>query len=330
MNAHKFCRRFGMLAALRCTALLAVSALTCAVAEPGATNSGRIAFVGDQSGSFQLYTMNPDGSEMVQITSLAATPFESWSPSFSPDGRRIAFCYGGLDASGNLRTEIYVINVDGSGLTQLTHDGQFDCFSRWSPEGTRIVFGRQDPVTQQLVVATMAADGTDIQEFTTRFWGIGLSGFTADGRHIVWDTQQAGFVSVIWRMDADGAQKVRLTQPELRAGASAPSPDGRHIAFVNNVNSPTALSNSIFVMNLDGTGIHQITRPVGISHDVSENYSPDGTQIVFASDRLSTDGGLDIFTMNADGSNLVRIATGVTVGGCADDNCVTPAWGRKP
>jgi Tol biopolymer transport system component len=64
--------------------------------------------------------------------------------------------------------------------------------------------------------------------------------------------------------------------------------------------------------------------------DVYPNYSPDGAKIVFASDRMSSDGSLDIFTINADGSNLTRIATGVTVGGCADKNCVTPAWGRRP
>ena len=310
-------------------ALATILALATASVAPG-TPAGRIAFVGNQSGSFQLYTMNPDGSDMLQITSLAPTQFESWTPDFSPDGRRIAFCYGNFDNSGALFTEIFTINVDGTGLTQVTHDGLSDCFARWSPDGTRIIFGREDAITQQLVVATMAADGSDIKEFTTPFWGVGSSGFTPDGQHIVWDTQQAGFVSVIWKMDPSGEHKMRLTDPELRAGLSAPSPDGKHIAFLNNVNSPTALTESIFVMNLDGTGIHQITQPVGISHDASENYSPDGTQIVFASDRLSTDGSLDIFTMNADGSNLVRIATGVTVGGCPDDNCVTPAWGRKP
>jgi hypothetical protein len=60
------------------------------------------------------------------------------------------------------------------------------------------------------------------------------------------------------------------------------------------------------------------------------NFSPDGTKIVFESDRMSTDHSLDVFTVNTDGSGLTRIATGVTVGGCADTNCVNPAWGKKP
>jgi Tol biopolymer transport system component len=122
-----------------------------------------------------------------------------------------------------------------------------------------------------------------------------------------------------------------LTQAPIKAGEiSAPSADGKHVVFISNQNTPPALPNTIHVMNLDGTGIKHLTQPIGNSHDVSPNYSFDGTKIVFASDRMSSDGSLDIFTMNADGSGLTRVATGITVGGCADKNCVTPAWGRKP
>jgi len=164
----------------------------------------RIAFVGNQNGSFQLYTVDPDGSNMLQVTNLAATPFETWEPDFSPDGRRLTFCYGTIDSFGNLSTEIYVINVDGSGLTKLTNDGLFDCFPRWSPDGTRIIFGRDVARTQQLVVATMRTDGSDKRELSSPLWGIARSGFTPDGRRILWETQQGGFVSVLWIMNADG------------------------------------------------------------------------------------------------------------------------------
>jgi hypothetical protein len=105
----------------------------------------------------------------------------------------------------------------------------------------------------------------------------------------------------IWTINADGTRPTRLTNN------------------ISNQNTPPALANSVFVMNLDGTAIQQITEPVGTSHDVYPNYSPDGSKIVFASDRMSSDGSsLDIFTINADGSSLTRIATGVTVGACAD------------
>jgi TolB protein len=306
--------------------------LTVSTAFAGDTKEdGRIAFVGNQSGSFQLYTMNPDGSGLAQITNLASTFFETWAPDFSPDGRRLAFCYGPIDSSGNGFVEIYVINVDGTGLTKLTNDGLFDCFPRWSPDGARMVFARDVPRTQQVVVTTMRDDGSGKTELTSPVWGIARSGFTPDGKRILWETQQAGFISVLWIMDADGTHQRRLTPAPLKAGeVSAPAPDGKHVVFINNQNSPTALPNALFVMDIDRGEIKQITHSVGVSHDALPNYSPDGTKIVFASDRMSTDGSLDVFTVNADGSGLTRIATGVTVGGCADKNCVNPAWGRKP
>jgi Tol biopolymer transport system component len=318
----------------RTAAWFVVLALLCTIFPAwakDAANNGRIAFVGNQSGSFQLYTMNPDGSHMIRITNLPTTPFETWVPDFSPDGRRITFCFGTVNSMGNLVTEIYVINVDSTGLTKLTNDGGFDCFPRWSPDGARIVFARFLPITLQTVLTTMRADGSDKRELTTPFWWIARSGFTPDGDRILWETQQAGFVSVIWIMDADGEHQMRLTPAPLKAGEiSAPSPDGEHVVFIDNQNTPPVLPNVLFQMNLDGTDIHQLTRSVGDSHDVFPNYSPDGKQIVFASDRMSSSHSLDIFTIDADGTHLTRIATGITVGGCPDTNCVNPAWGRRP
>lgn len=291
--------------------------------------SGKIAFVGNQSGSFQLYTMNPDGSHMVQISNLAPTDLETWLPDFSPDGRRLTFCYGATNSSGNLVTEIYVINVDGSNMIQLTHDGLIDCASRWSPDGTHIVFGKQSMRTARVVVATMLADGSDQKSLTSDLWGVFRSGFTPDGNHILWETQEAGFVSVLWIMNSDGTDQQRITRAPLKAGEPcAPAQDD--VVFINNQNSPAVVPTAIFKMKLDGSDIRQLTQLVGASHDVYPNFSPSHGKIVFASDRLSGEGNLDIFTMNSDGTGLTRVATGVTVGGCPDVvNCVNPAWGRS-
>jgi Tol biopolymer transport system component len=289
---------------------------------------GKIAFVGNQSGSFQLYTMNPDGSQMVQITNLAPTPLESWLPDFSPDGKRLTFSYGQADASGNPLPDIFVINADGTNLTQITHDG-LSGVSRWSPDGIHFTFLKQSTRTNRGVVATMRVDGSDQKVLTSDLWGVFRSGYTPDGSHILWETQEAGFLSVLWIMNSDGTGQKLLTAPPLKAGLpSAPSSD--HVVFINNQNSPTVLSTTIYKMRLDGTDVDQLTRPVGISHDGWPNFSPSKQKIVFTSDRLSSDGSLDIFTMNADGSGIKRIATGVTVGGCGDQNCVNPAWGRAP
>jgi Tol biopolymer transport system component len=290
--------------------------------------AGKIAFVGNQSGSFQLYTMNPDGSHMVQITNLAPTPLETWVPDFSPDGKRITFSYGQPDANGFVLPDIYVIDADGSNLTQITHDG-LSGVSRWSPDGTRLTFLRQSTRINRGVVATMRVDGSDQKILTTDLWGVFRSGYTPDGSHILWETQEAGFVSVLWIMNSDGTNQKRLTQAPLKAGLPS-SPAGDSVVFMGNQNTPTVIPTALYRMHLDGSDVDQLTQPVGDSHDGWPNFSPSRQKIVFTSDRLSSDGSLDIFTMNADGSGILRIASGVTVGGCPDDNCVNPAWGRSP
>ena len=290
---------------------------------------GKIAFVGNQSGSFQLYTMNPDGSNMVQITNLAPTALETWLPDFSPDGKRLTFCYGSLDASNNLHADIYVINVDGSNMVQLTHDNLADCASRWSPDGTHITFMKQSTRTGRGVVATMLADGSQQKELSSDLWGVFRSGYTPDGSHILWETQEAGFVSVLWIMSSDGTGQQRITRAPLKAGEPS-APAENEVVFINNQNTPTVIATSLFKIRLDGSGLQQLTYPVGVSHDIYPNFSPSHRKIVFASDRLSGEGNLDVFTMNSDGTGITRIATGVTVGGCPDIyNCVTPAWGRS-
>jgi Tol biopolymer transport system component len=141
----------------------------------------------------------------------------------------------------------------------------------------------------------MQADGTgSISDLTSDFWGAFLSTYTPDGSRMTFNSTQGGFVSVVW--------------------------------IVSTPVTPIA----VFRMNLDGRGLTKLSDPGKGHHDIPGTYSPDGTKIVFASDRLSNNLSLDLFIMNGDGSDIHRIASGLTVGGCPDGNCVTPSWGPTP
>jgi Tol biopolymer transport system component len=82
-------------------------------------------------------------------------------PDFSPDGKRIVFPH---DMTGAL--ELYSVNADGTGITQITHDGLFHAVPRWSPDGSHIVFATGGTYGL-LVIATVRADGTDMKVLTT-------------------------------------------------------------------------------------------------------------------------------------------------------------------
>jgi len=114
-------------------AVLGIAIIFLGVSPAWATypgENGRIAFTGHFTGTWQLYTMNPDGSDVVQVTTLPPTENPAWFQDYSPDGKQLVFCH---DMSGAI--ELYVINADGTGLTQVTHDGTENIFPRWSPDG---------------------------------------------------------------------------------------------------------------------------------------------------------------------------------------------------
>jgi len=212
---------------------------------------------------------------------------------------QIAFDYGPVDANGNPEPDLYVINADGTGLTQLTHDG-LSQVPRWSPDGT----GEKTALTSD-------------------FWSSYADSYTPDGR-INFDSQMGGLISAEWIMNGDGTSQKQLTVPSLEGGISDVSPDGKHIVLNSHDNSP--LLPAVFVMDLNGGNLQQLTFPPDQATDVFPAYSPDGRKIVFASSRIDP-GSLDLFVMNADGSNITALATGLTVGGCTDGNCVEPSWG---
>jgi Tol biopolymer transport system component len=308
------------------TALIFVLTMLFTAGSASATFSGkngRIAFVANRNGSWQLYTMNPDGSDIVQITNLPATDFDSWFPAFSPDGRRIVFCRDRPDAPN--ASDLYVINADGTGLTRLTFDG-LECAAHWSPDATRLAFAR-GLQNGKGVIATMRADGTGKKtNLTHDVWGKFWPVYTPDDGQIVFFSGTGGLISAVWVMDSDGSDKRRLTAPALEGFAYDVSPDGEHIVLNNHQSTPRPTA--IFVMNMDGTNLTQLTNP-GNAHDGQASYSPDGTKIVFTSDRGRSSGALDLYIMNRDGSDVKRITTDLTVA-CPDLNCATPTWGAKP
>jgi TolB protein len=314
--------------------LIALVLLAVAAAPADATyagRNGRIIVSSNRTGSWQLHSVKADGTGITQITNLPATdlasPANAFLPDVSPDGRRIVFSH---DVGGDV--ELFVVNVDGTGLTRLTYDpGRSDGAAHWSPDGTSLVFARESDQTHLNVITTMAAlPGAPMHALTTDLWDSFWPEYTADGRQIMFDSQIGGLVAAIWVMDADGSHQRRLTDAPLEAGFSDIAPDGRRVALINHQN--TTLRTSIFSMKPDGSAITRLTN-AGRLHDVQPVYSPDGKRIAFVSDRSSpgSEHDQDLYVMKADGSGLKRIATGLTVGGCPDDdNCVNPDWGAAP
>jgi Tol biopolymer transport system component len=306
------------------TVSVLLSNIPAHAAFPG--KNGKIVFQSDRSGSWQLYTINADGSGLTQVTQMPPTGDDLWTPSFSPNGEQIAFCYD----SGGV-SEIYVINSDGSGLKQVTHDGRFNFGPHWSPDGKQLVFGGTFAPTSAAVITTIRSDGTGPEIVLTSGewsrWGSFNAFFTPNGREIVFESQFGGLVSAAWIMNSDGTHKRRLTDTPIEAFPTDVSPDGTHIIFVDHGN--TVLTNSAFVMDLDGKHIRRLTHLDGV-HDDPTSYSPDGRKILLVSDRWNALLTFDVFTMNPDGSDITRISAGASCPTDLAGNCASSSWGAKP
>ncbi|RPJ86842.1 MAG: hypothetical protein EHM18_04170, partial [Acidobacteria bacterium] len=115
----------------------------------------------------------------------------------------------------------------------------------------------------------------------------------------------------IWVQEVSGGRRV-LSTPSSYASSPAISPDGQRVAFSSR--SPEATDSDIYLANVDGGGMRNLTNHQGI--DTSPCWSPTGQQIAFISDRS---GGPQVWVMDADGSNVRRL---VTEGG----HCDSPDW----
>ncbi len=110
----------------------------------------RIAFESDRDGhiinnlfAYEIYVMDANGGNQRNLTN---NPTDDRNPSWSPDGKRIAFT---SDRDGN--SEIYVMDADGGNQRNLTNNDRSDEDPSWSPDGKRITFGRHGVINEDLL-----------------------------------------------------------------------------------------------------------------------------------------------------------------------------------
>jgi Tol biopolymer transport system component len=88
--------------------------------------------------TFEIWTMNADGTNKRQVTSLASGSF---APYFTPDGKRIIFCTNHFATDARKRNfDLALVNLDGTGLERVTINETFDGFPMFSPDGKKLVF----------------------------------------------------------------------------------------------------------------------------------------------------------------------------------------------
>lgn len=263
---------------------------------------GRLVFQSDQ----QLWVMDEDGTHRSQVGGVC----EGFEPSWRPDTQEISFIHrcgatGTFDVS-TIRTngtglqemlatatdesgpdwsndgrlamtsdetgdrDVYVMNANGSGLTNLTNDPSTDAYPAFSPDGSRIAFISDRSGNFDLYV--MDDDGSNVQQLTFGSaddgtggggWGGGPS-WSPDGRFLAFESDRTGDVE-IFTLNVETGKLFRVTRHRGVDVNPAFSPDGSRIAF----SSDRGGDFDIYTVGTRGKGLLQVADRPG------NQYQPD-------------------------------------------------------
>lgn len=164
---------------------------------------------------------------------------DGW-PTWSPDGQRLAF-----HSNRGGDWDIWVINLDGTGLTNLTHHPGADRYPAWSPDGKQIAFTSQRSGNEDIWV--MNADGSNPVNLTQTPARDRYPMWSPDGQRLTFNTNRDGNQE-IYVMNADGSDPINLSRsPDSTEGLASWSPDGRRVVLY----SDRTGSKDLYIVDLE-------------------------------------------------------------------------------
>jgi len=324
-------RRVAVIAAALVISAAAIGSLVLAFRSHGTTqpatptpvaNGDIWVQVGGGDGPTAIYGVDPDMSRLPNAMwtdsgsfggARVAPELLADDYAFSPGGSEVVFSQQVHEGGADTKRELFVMNADGSGVTQLTHDGAYAGYPAWSPDGTTIAYDSyrgSDYIPGCLGLSICptdlylidAAGGTprpfatnvDVSE-TTPSW-------SPDGSRIAFAELGKDGTGSIVNAAVDGSDRIELT-PDGDVSFPSWSPDGRWI---------------LYLLGHDGTNLLVTATPTDSGHHVITDthtdtnfgrpvWSPDGELIAYARPYSGT---TSLWTIDATGSSLPERVAG--------------------
>jgi Tol biopolymer transport system component len=284
-------------------ALTLIAFLILGVGRANATfpgKNGRIAFVQWPD----IYTMNPDGSDVRQLTNLGPDSGAFWQ-SWSPDGKEIVFIeFRPPDFLGQL----WLMNADGSNQHLLLAESDFrNERPSFTPDGGSVIFTRcRLDLPDTCALYQMDVNGGGLTAITNFELGIAdLDGkYSASGNRAFIGVAREGIHCAIY-LGADSPSGLSpITPAALWAQMPDWSPDGKKLAFSTHCANPQ--NEEIWVVDAEGKTLRRLTKNgndyFAGPHDFFPSWSPQGDAIVFERDAPDFS-SFSIVIMKIDGSS---------------------------
>jgi len=300
------------------TELIAPTGIGSATSTPVVGQPDQVTFASPRSGKWQLYTQS--GSAAPQP--LPVQPEGAMSPSWSPDGTKLAFA--GLKGG---QWDIFTMDASGWNVTDVTpNNAQADDTSpAWSPDGKKIAFTSRVGGTADIY--TINPDGSALSRLTGQNGDNTSPSWSPDSTKIAFTSNRTGQWNIWTMAAADGSNATQLTTDATAPNTSpAWSPDNTKIAY-SAVQNNNADLYTIPPAGGQPTLITDAANNPPDPLDLQPAWSPDSSRLVFRSNRKTapaTDANYDLWAVNVTGTpNLQQITTG----GFNNDQ---PTWTLAP
>ena len=219
-----------------------------------------------------------------RLVAVTSYPGSQMYPSFSPDGRQIAFSWDG-EKGDNL--DIYVKLVGETNALRLTTDPAADLFPVWAPDGKRIAFRRAGPHGGIYTVSALGGAEQKLSDLASNTAPYLQMSWSPDGKWLAAGSTDPS--RAIFLLQAEGGEPRAITNPQAPAFDAVPSfsPDGRQLAYVGCKGS---FSCDVYVQDLSPAylplgSVRRITRQNAIIWALS--WSRDGKSVIYSGSRYS-------------------------------------------